>query len=95
MKVQNLHETRNVLLQLLGLPLKLTTTEGFLNLRLFKNVLELETPTTYLALKKTRITLRMISRVLQWNITADTDWHADVKFLISGGSGKEEDLAKH
>ena len=52
MKVQNLHETRNVLLQLLGLPLKLMTTEGFLNLRLFKNVLELETPTTYLALKK-------------------------------------------
>ena len=37
----------------------------------------------------------MISRVLPWNITADTDWHADVKFLISGGSGKEEDLAKH
>ena len=71
-------------------------TQGFLNLRLFENVLELETSTTYLDLKKnTRITLRMISRVLQWKITVDIDWHADVKFLIRGGSGKEEDLAKH
>ena len=37
----------------------------------------------------------MISRVLQWKITVDIDWHADVKFLISSGSGKDEDLAKH
>lgn len=79
-----------------GIAYKLMKTQGFLNLRLFENVLELETPTTYLDLKKnTRITLRMISRVLQWKITVDIDWHADVKFLIRGGSGKEEDLAKH